>query len=319
MPAAPVILSATPGDGQIALTWDDPEDDTITKYQYSTDYIINGGNGNNGVASFIDIPGSNATFSSYTVTGLANSTTYTLSLRAVNPSGNGEASTVTALTLPAKPTGLTGIEYNSQVELGWDGSDDSTITKYQLLQIAPSKLTAGDAGRDDDFFGMAVAVDGHTALVGALQAYDADFNYRPGAAYVFTKNSESGEWTQATLTASDGYGGDELGRSVALDGDTAVVGAPGVDKGEAGEDQVTGTGAAYVFIRDSAGSWTQAAKLTAYDAAVDDQFAYSVAVYDDTVVIGAHQDDDDGAESGSAYVFTKPANGGWIRLILRSS
>ena len=58
-------------------------------------------------------------------------------------------------------------------------------------------------------------------------------------------------------------------------------------------------------------SWTQAAKLTADDAAEDDQFAYSVAVYDDTVVIGAHQDDDDGAESGSAYVFTKPANGGW--------
>ena len=109
----------------------------------------------------------------------------------------------------------------------------------------------------------------------------------------------------------DGNDGDEFGQSVALDGDTAVVGAPGADKGVAGEGQVTGTGAAYVFIRDSAGSWTQAAKLTADDAAEDDQFAYSVAVYDDTVVIGAHQDDDDGAESGSAYVFTKPANGGW--------
>ncbi len=301
LPAAPVNLSATPGDGEVALSWDDPGNASITKYQYNTD----------GGESFNDIPGSNATTSSYTVTGLAHSTTYTLALRAVNPSGNGEASTVTALTLPAKPTGLTGIEYNSQVELGWDDSDDSTITKYQLLQITPRKLTAGGVGRDGDFFGMAVAADGDTALVGALQAYDADFNNRPGAAYVFTKNSESGEWIQATLTASDGNDGDEFGQSVALDGDTAVVGAPGADKGEAGEGQVTGTGAAYVFIRDSAGSWTQAAKLTADDAAEDDQFAYSVAVYDDTVVIGAHQDDDDGAESGSAYVFTKPANGGW--------
>ena len=310
-PPAPQNLQATPGDRQVALSWDDPNDSGITRYQYSTDYMINGGNGNNGVASFNEIPGSNATTSSYTVTGLAHSTTYTLALRAVNPSGNGEASTVTALTLPAKPTGLTGIEYNSQVELGWDESDDSTITKYQLLQITPRKLTAGGVGRDGDFFGMAVAADGDTALVGALQAYDADFNNRPGAAYVFTKNSESGEWIQATLTASDGNDGDEFGQSVALDGDTAVVGAPGADKGEAGEGQVTGTGAAYVFIRDSAGSWTQAAKLTADDAAEDDQFAYSVAVYDDTVVIGAHHDDDDGAESGSAYVFTKPANGGW--------
>ncbi len=299
-PPAPQNLRATPGDRQVALSWDDPNDSGITGYDISTD----------GGESFTDIPGSNAATTSYTVTGLAHSTTYTLSLRAVNPSGDGDASTVTALTLPAKPTGLTGIEYNSQVELGWDGSDDSTITKYQLLQIAPSKLTAGDAGTDDDFFGMAVAVDGDTALVGALRAYDADF-YRTGAAYIFTKNSESGEWTQATLTALDGNDGDEFGRSVSLDGDTAVVGAPGADNGVAGEGQVTGTGAAYVFIRDSAGSWTQAGKLTADDAAEDDQFAYSVAVYDDTVVIGAHRDDDNGAESGSAYVFTKPANGDW--------
>ena len=302
LPAAPVNLSATPGDGEVALSWDDPGNATITKYQYSTDRGAN----------FSDFDGgSNAATTSYTITGLDNGVTYTLALRAVNPSGEGAVSTATALILPAKPTGLTGIEYNSQVELGWDDPDDSTITKYQLLQITPRKLTAGGAGRDGDFFGMAVAADGDTALVGALQAYDADFNNRPGAAYVFTKNSESGEWVQATLTALDGNNGDEFGRSVALDGDTAVVGAPGADKGVAGEGQVTGTGAAYVFIRDSAGSWTQAAKLTADDAAEDDQFAYSVAVYDDTVVIGAHQDDDDGAESGSAYVFTKPANGGW--------
>ncbi len=302
LPDAPTGLSAKPGDRKVALTWDDPDDSTITKYQYSAD----------GGANFSDFDGgSSASTTSYTITGLDNGVTYTLALRAVNPTGNGEASTVTALILPAKPTGLTGIEYNSQVELGWDDPDDSTITKYQLLQITPRKLTAGGVGRDGDFFGMAVAADGDTALVGALQAYDADFNNRPGAAYVFTKNSESGEWIQATLTASDGNDGDEFGQSVALDGDTAVVGAPGADKGEAGEGQVTGTGAAYVFIRDSAGSWTQAAKLTADDAAEDDQFAYSVAVYDDTVVIGAHQDDDDGAESGSAYVFTKPANGGW--------
>ena len=302
LPDAPTGLSAKPGDRKVALTWDDPDDSTITKYQYSAD----------GGANFSDFDGgSSASTTSYTITGLDNGVTYTLALRAVNPTGNGEASTVTALILPAKPTGLTGIEYNSQVELGWDDPDDSTITKYQLLQITPRKLTAGGAGRDGDFFGMAVAADGDTALVGALQAYDADFNNRPGAAYVFTKNSESGEWIQATLTALDGNNGDEFGRSVALDGDTAVVGAPGADKGVAGEGQVTGTGAAYVFIRDLAGSWTQAAKLTANDAAEDDQFAYSVAVYDDTVVIGAHQDDDDGAESGSAYVFTKPANGGW--------
>ena len=319
VPAAPVNLSATPGDGRVTLSWTDPGDASITKYQYSTDYTIGGGNGNIGVETFndIDLTTLDSTgdpeIVKYTVTGLDNGVTYTLALRAVNPTGNGEASTVTALILPAKPTGLTGIEYNSQVELGWDDPDDSTITKYQLLQITPRKLTAGGAGRDGDFFGMAVAADGDTALVGALQAYDADFNNRPGAAYVFTWNSVSEVWTKnATLNASDGDNGDGFGRSVALDGDTAVVGAYQDDEGEPGEVQVANTGSAYIFTKDSQGMWKQTAQLTASDAADGDQFGYSVAVDGDTIVVGAHLDDDGGAESGSVYVFTKPSgDNGW--------
>ena len=304
VPAAPVNLSATPGDGEVALSWDDPGNATIIKYQYSTD----------GGANFSDFDGgSNSATTAYTVTGLTNSTEYTLALRAVNPTGNGEASTVTALILPAEPAGLTGIEYNSQVELGWDDPDDSTITKYQLLQLAPSKLTSSD-GTVDDYFGMAVAVDGDTALVGAFQDYDVGSGSRRGSAYVFTRNSE-GVWTQrAQLTASDPDAGDGFGWSVALDGNTAVVGAALVDEGEPGEAQVTGTGAAYVFTKPT-GGWatsTETAKLTAYDAAEDDQLGYSVAVDGDTIVVGAHQDDDGGAESGSVYVFTKPSgDNGW--------
>ena len=302
-PAAPSGLSGTPGDGRVTLTWADPGDASITKYQYSTD----------GGANFIDIPDSDRSTIGYTVTALTNGDTHTLALRAVNPFGNGMVSALDVLMVPAKPTGLTGDEYNSQVELGWDGSDDSTITKYQLLQIAPSKLTAGGAGRDGDFFGMAVAVDGDTALVGALLAYDADFIKRPGAAYVFTRNSVSGVWTEnAPLNASNGDDGDGFGRSVALDGDTAVVGAYQDDKGEPGEGQVTNTGSAYVFTKDSQGMWKETAQLTASDAAGGEQFGYSVAVNGDIIVVGAHLDDDGGAESGSVYVFTKPSgDNGW--------
>ena len=308
-PAAPLDLSATPGNGRITLSWADPDDDTITKYQYSSDSGTN----------FADISGSGATTTTYTVTvlsdgtnaALANGIEYTLSVRAVSGSELGAASTVTVVMVPAKPTGLTGTPHNSQVELGWDDPDNSNVTKYQLLHLEPSKLTS-DAPREDDFFGMAVAVDGDTALVGALQAYDADFNLRPGAVYVFTRSE--GVWSQqAKLTASDASNGDGFGRSVALDNGSAVVGAYQDAEGESGEGQVTGTGAAYVFTKP-AGGWatsTETAKLTADDAERDDQFGYSVAVDGDTIVVGAHFDDDGGDESGSAYVFTKPLDGSW--------
>ena len=304
---------AAPSDGRVALTWDDPNDDTITKYQYSTDYTING-NGSNGGATFSDISGSDKNTTAFTVTGLDNGTTYTLAVRAVNASGDGAASTATAVMVPAEPAGLSGIALDSEVMLGWDDPNNSTITEYQLLQNVPRKLTAGTTGRNDDFFGTAVAVDGNTALVGALQAYDADFNLRPGAVYLFTRDSE-GAWSQrAKLTASDAMNGDGFGRSVALDGDTAVVGAYEDDEGESGEGQVTNTGSVYVFTK-SAGGWTtdtETAKLTAYDAAEGDQFGNSVAVDGDTIVVGAYLDDDDGEESGSVYVFTKPSSDdGW--------
>ena len=258
VPDAPINLSDAPGDGRVALTWDNPNDDSITKYQYSTDYTING-NGSNGGATFSDISGSDKNTTAFTVTGLDNGTTHTLAVRAVNASGDGAASTATAVMVPAEPAGLSGIALDSEVMLGWDDPNNSTITEYQLLQNVPRKLTAGTTGRNDDFFGTAVAVDGNTALVGALQAYDADFNLRPGAVYLFTRDSE-GAWSQrAKLTASDAMNGDGFGRSVALDGDTAVVGAYEDDEGESGEGQVTNTGSVYVFTK-SAGAGPQILK-----------------------------------------------------------
>ena len=89
-----------------------------------------------------------------------------------------------------------------------------------------------------------MALSGDTALVGA----DGENDYQ-GAAYVFTRSGTT--WTQQKLTASDGAAGDWFGASVALSGDTALVGA---------------FSAAYVFTR-SGTTWTQQAKLTALDGA----------------------------------------------------
>ncbi len=103
---------------------------------------------------------------------------------------------------------------------------------------------------------------------------------------------------EAKLTASDGAGSDSFGISVAVSGDTAVVGAFLDD--HAG---LPNAGSAYVIVR-SGTSWTEQAKLTASDAAVFDEFGFSVALSGDTVVIGANADDPAGdSGAGSAYVF----------------
>ena len=304
VPASPQNLQGAPGDGQVALTWDapDPPDDTITGYEYSTDYIINGGGmGNNGGATFTAIPDS-ADTTGYSVTGLANGVTHTLALRAVNALGNGMPSTVTALMVPAAPE-LSAVAGDGEAALSWADPGNNTIERYQLLQEELTKLS-GFGGENDkpvagDTIGSGVAIDGDTAVVGA----SGDSNAW-GAAYVFTR--VSGAWTmQAKLTASDKNPSDVFGSSVAVSGDTVVVGA------RLDDVNGTATGSAFVFTKPQTG-WadaTETAKLTASDGAEDDQFGRWVAVDGDTVVIGAHLDDDNGTDSGSVYVFNKPDDG----------
>jgi hypothetical protein len=160
-----------------------------------------------------------------------------------------------------------------------------------------SKLTAGD-GAAYDAFGGSVAINGDTAIVGACYD-DVGANSDQGSAYVFVRSGTA--WTQqAQLTAGDGAAGDHFGKSVAISGDTAIVGADDADVG-ANIDQ----GSAYVFVR-SGTAWTQQAQLTAGDGAAGDLFGASVAISGDTAIVGAY-DDDVGANSdqGSAYVFVR--------------
>ncbi len=174
-----------------------------------------------------------------------------------------------------------------------------------------AKLTAFDGAADDEF-GFSVAVDGDTVVVGARA--DDDSGSQSGSAYVFTK-PVSGGWATATetakLTASDAAAYGLIGTSVALDGDTMVLGAPGDD------DNGQYSGAAYVFVKPASG-WadaTETAKLTTWlnasGAAAGGKFGTSVALDGDTMVLGAPGDDENGLESGAAYVFAKPANGVW--------
>ncbi len=126
-PAAPMNLSAAPDDGQVTLSWANPANNTITKYQYrrKTDTGTYG--------SWTDIPNSGDTTTSYTVTGLTNGTEYTFAVRAVNTGGNGAASTVTATPapVPAAPTNLKAEVGDRRIGLTWDDPGDSTIDEYE--------------------------------------------------------------------------------------------------------------------------------------------------------------------------------------------
>lgn len=170
-----------------------------------------------------------------------------------------------------------------------------------------AKLTAMD-GDDGDAFGISVALtaDGNTALVGAFLSDPGAVNDQ-GAAYVFTSGGLY--WSlQQKLFAADGAAGDNLGRSVAISGDLALVGAP--------RDQVganTLQGSAYVFSR-SGTTWTEQEKLTASDGAAQDWFGFSVAIYGDTALVGAYNDDvGPNDDQGSAYVFTRVTADTWAQ------
>ena len=156
------------------------------------------------------------------------------------------------------------------------------------------KLTAPD-GAANDSFGSTVAVSGDTAIIGALSNDEKGVD--SGAAYVFTRGNSV--WSQqAKLTASDAVAGLSFGNSVAISGDSAIIGAASDDA--AGAD----SGSAYVFARNGS-IWSQQTKLTASDAAAGDYFGSAVSLAGDTAVIGANGDVDTTSSSGSAYVFTR--------------
>ncbi len=130
-PGAPANLTATAGDAQVELSWDDPSDTSITGYEYRV------GTTSAGVTTWSpdwgDVSGSDATTTSYTVTGLTNDTAYTFEVRAVNASGDGtEASaTATPIAVPGAPANLAGAAGDAQVELSWDDPSDTSITGYE--------------------------------------------------------------------------------------------------------------------------------------------------------------------------------------------
>ncbi|MDP8237809.1 MAG: T9SS type A sorting domain-containing protein [Candidatus Hatepunaea meridiana] len=155
-----------------------------------------------------------------------------------------------------------------------------------------AKLTASDASVLD-LFGYSVSISGDYAIAGAA-GNDDDGEYS-GSAYIFRRDGD--EWTeQAKLTADDAAEGDLFGNSVSISGNYATVGA------HCNDDDGEYSGSAYIFRRDG-DEWTEQQKLTANDAAEGDNFGYSLSISGDYIIVGAHGNNDDGEDSGSAYTF----------------
>jgi hypothetical protein len=160
----------------------------------------------------------------------------------------------------------------------------------QVSRFLPADITAGSK------FGNGLAVAGDYLFVGATG------NLGKGSVYVL--KNVAGTWTQyAKLTASDGEASDYFGSPIYAEGDYVIIGALGDD------DRGSNSGAAYIF-KNNAGTWTEQTKLTAYDGISLDSYGASVGISGDYAIVGSHQDDDNGINSGSLYVYKNIA-GTW--------
>lgn len=133
----------------------------------------------------------------------------------------------------------------------------------------------------DEEFGTSVALGDGVAIVGAIN--DAP---GPGAAYIFAVDG-AGTTQRAKLTPSDSSVFDWFGRAVGIDGNYALVGAPGAG--------AQGRGQAYIFAWDGT-AWTEQALLSASDSAPWGQFGFAVAIHGDAAIVGANR---------AAYVFRR--------------
>jgi len=167
----------------------------------------------------------------------------------------------------------------------WNSGDVTTIPSNE------TKITASD-GAAGDRFGQSVSVGSGRIVIGS--ELDADNGLDSGSAYIFDLGSNQ----LAKITASDGATGDRFGSAVAVGSGRIIVGA------YSDNDAGLLSGSSYIFDLDG----NQLAKITASDAASGDRFGFSVAVGNSRIVIGAYLDDDNGNNSGSAYVFDLGGN-----------
>ncbi len=239
---------------------------------------------------------------------------------------------VSAFAEASNATGVNGDQNNNSAD---SAGAVYVFTRSGNIWNQQAYLKASNTGVEDRFGGF-LAIADDTLVIGAsgeasnatgVNSDQTDNSANvAGAAYVFTRSGDT--WSQqAYLKASNTEANDQFGFSVAITGDTVVVGAnsensnaTGVD-GDQSDNSADTAGAAYVFTR-SGNTWSQQAYLKASNSGSHDQFGFSVAIANNTVVVGApletsnttgvdgDQNDNSTAQVGAAYVFTRN-DGSW--------
>ena len=160
--------------------------------------------------------------------------------------------------------------------------------------FAESKLISSDPNRGDQF-GWSIDISGHTIIVGA--PINSENNLiEHGSAYIFTLKREGNKdnWEEKAVLdpKEDGRRNDNFGYAVAIDGDYAAIGSPGIN---------SSTGAVYIYRR-SGGAWKQQQKIEAADGKKRDNFGHSVDIFGEHLIVSAYLDD---SKAGSAYIFIR--------------
>lgn len=139
-------------------------------------------------------------------------------------------------------------------------------------------------------YGYSVSISGLTAVVGAYQNDDSVGD--GGTAYVYSLDPSTDTWNEIKLNASDASAADYFGAGVSISGRTIAVSALGDDD----------THTYLYFYKADTGTWEEK-KIQASDASSTDAYGTSISVDGFSVITGSKLDDDNGSNSGSAYIF----------------
>lgn len=170
--------------------------------------------------------------------------------------------------------------------------------------VQTQKIIAYDAEAFDNF-GRSVAIDGDYLIIGSKNDLAPVFG--TSSAYIYKKDV-TGTFSFIGKIHSSDNNVNDFGNSVDINAQYAVVGASGND------DNNSNAGSAYIFKNDGNDNFIETNKLLALDAAAGDFFGYSVCIEGNYAVIGAYGNDDNGSNSGSAYIFENDGNGNFIQI-----